>query len=90
MKKLIPFALLTSLGACESIEIPPDAPEVALALAAEQAAQLRCPRNEAEMSILVNARAAFDAFTNIGIAARMLVDGARVQTNLICGLTSAQ
>lgn len=88
--KLLAIALLTSLSACESIEIPPDAPEVVLALAAEQAAQLRCPRNDTEMSVLVNARSAFDAFTNVGVAARMLIDNARMQTDIICDLTSVR
>lgn len=90
MKKLLLIPLALLMSSCSTIpggNVGGDLPEVAAVIIAEKAAMFRCPRNELEVSILMDARLIFDLATNITPETRMLVLSLRAQTNAYCGLT---
>lgn len=79
----LPFVL----ASCETIgELPADAPEIIAVITAENAAQLRCPKNEQELAVLMSLRVAFDALTVVSMETRLLITSLRAQTNIVCNL----
>lgn len=91
MRFLLPLAFLT-LTSCENMpDGVGDGLTIAGVIAAEGAASVRCPRSPAEMMVLTNLRAAFDIALRptLPIDKVALVDLARTNTNLACGIVEA-
>jgi curli biogenesis system outer membrane secretion channel CsgG len=80
MRRLAIAVAATALTGCVS----PGTPEFAVAIAAERAAQARCPKNEQEIMVLLAARIVFDAATNVSVEDRASIAAQRAQTDRIC------